>query len=369
MTSYIFQVQNVKKALSIIRTVKPEDDDFRIKFSENSMIVSSADKRRKSTSIVASVDSSTSVGYMSDEFSIPFEKKILFEPESDMMSISINDESISISGKSDVNKKRASIKKRVNNKLSLFKIPDIPDNIEPIKSNALIDIINHVSPSAKIDETKSEEDMRLNQVHFFKNHVVASARFYASVVELENFPSETSIVSSDIPLIKSFCSKIGTKNNIFIHDDGSRIHFSSNNSFLTLSKVQCLNRPTPSVFGVDEFKIRIRIKSKLLSESLNWVDAAIEGTQRITLLADCKSNTCKFMQGTNDLASIDVNFLLGDGLKIDLPARVLNTVIENLESEYVDLLTCHPKSANLFQIYYESGPLKITHMMQKMKER
>jgi hypothetical protein len=370
MITYDFKSSDVKRALAISRIVKTEDDDIRIKFLGNSLILASSDKRKRSIGIAPSQSSTVDSDFVSEEFSVSREKRQLLEPDSDTISISINNDSLKISTKGGPNTRRATLRKRVDRKSQWTRIKSNLSFNKTVPAILLDKVLDYVSCSALIKETKSEDDMRVNQVHFYPDEscVLAHARFYASIVIVDEVP-DLSIVSSDIPLVRAFCSKFRGED-ISIAEDKNKLYLRNDSNYLFLSKVPT-TRPKLSI-PKDDYEHVIKIEVDEIHKSLNWVDVAIEGTQRVTLSVESDNPSegiMRFIHNADELSSVPVLLEKGKSFKADFPARVLGNVTRRLDDKIVTFKFKNKDSPSLLEISQEKKNMKVIHILQKMKDR
>lgn len=369
MPKFSFDAPRIKHALGVAKIVKPVDNDIFLRFSGPHAIFTSSDKRHKSFCRVEANESDAESDYLTDDFAISYDRKSLFETECDTYSFSINDATIKIRAKGDTLAKQATLKKRTSAKRRKF--VEFPKLNEPslVEASTLEKVLSYLSASGMVKETKTEEDMRINQVHFHPNEssVYASARFHASVVTVPGLSLDLSLISSDIPLVRAFCAK-SKDQEISIQEDKRHTHFSSSGSqSLTVSRID-VKKPPLSIPDPDGYTYYASIDYDYLKQSLNWVDVAMDGTQRLGLeIADGRMRT---FQGKEELSNVPAE-VKGEGFKADFPAQILKALAGDLDAKTIDIGYLHTDSPSLMQLSQEKdeGKLRVVHVLQSMKEK
>jgi len=196
----------LKTGLTIAKVVKPVLQDYSLEISATGIRMWSLDKRR---SVVSHVPFEGEVD-TTEEFIIPMDRTSLLDTEASHCSLTMNDKGAVVKYTDDGKSRTATIKRRsVNARRPLP--PVVPDFISAPKlsSKVFARILNQVSASAQVKQTKTEEDARINQVHFYgaSGVVTSNARYFASVVNHPGIDFDMSVVSSDIPYIESFLSR------------------------------------------------------------------------------------------------------------------------------------------------------------------
>jgi hypothetical protein len=369
MPKYTFQAQELKHSLVTVRSVKPEEGNLYLKFFGSNMIVASADKRRYAQCSVSASSTDAETDYESDFFVLPLERRSLFEHDTDFVTISVSDV-IKVNAIENGQSKKATLKKRVGSKFSLISCPSSP--YPSIDSGVFNEILQHVSCSASVRETKTEEDMKVNQVHFFSEHLCASSqsRYHVTHVYYSGLLYDFSLVSSDIPIFKSFCDKTSGPINI-IHDD-KKIFLSGNKSFVSTSRVS-IRRPQFVSLDRSGFKYELEVNSEFFKNSFDWAKVAIEGTNKISI--DFKKQTGEngimdTYYGSDLISSIPILFKNGESFQADFPASVFIKISGHMGEEPVRMKYSHSSSSNLFEISQTSkNSMETVHMLQSMRTK
>nr|HED05662.1 hypothetical protein [Ignavibacteria bacterium] len=205
MAKYIFDHDKLRLAISLAKIIKPESGDYCFSFSSNKLTIFSFDRRRYVCSSVLSENiGEIDTSFKSNEYYINASRLSLFDSDLTSIVISINDKSMSISCSGDFQKRNVNLKRK-NSKSKRKQVPLIPSyESVSINSKDFEQLLTQVSCSALIKETKTIEEMRINQVHFYsgEDYACSSARYYGTAVYLPGVGLDLSIVAADIPAIK-----------------------------------------------------------------------------------------------------------------------------------------------------------------------
>lgn len=371
-----FKSEELKRHLAVARIVKPETKDLSFTFSDKYLTIFSFDNRRYACSRIPLTDHNIEDGWNSSEFYITLDRISLFESELTDISITVNDQSLTIVATDGEQSRKASLKKRSikSRRPSVPRIPNV-DFIE-VNTKDFVQLLNEVSCSAQVKETKTEEEMRINQVHFYPDsgHAISKSRYFGSISHLDGMSLDVSIVSNDIPLIKSFCSKI-TSDVVKIGSDKSR-HFILDpvtNSTLSLSKISS-KRPNLSLIDDSKFQtILITDKDQLL-KNLGWAQTAIEGTQRIKFKAhkvdDNGIGKVVLYNGNEEISNFTTTFNKGDSIDADFPVRYLYSIVRHVDGD-VAFAFHHQEMKSVLGIFSatEEKTVKSTHYISSMVSR
>lgn len=367
MSEFIFNSKKLKDGISLARTIKPDSGDFNVKFIDSSIVILSLDKRRCAKVVIQSDSSSD---FESSDMRISFDRISLLETELDSISISINEKSLSIKIIGDGQARRASIAK----KISKTKVIDPSLGIDKskfsmINSKKFDQLLRQVSCSALIKETKTEQDMRVNQVHFYpdKNCVTSNARYYGSVAFLDGMGLDLSIISSDIPFIRTFCSKCDGDVGLMCDDNKLYISDDSSGSMMVFSRI-VIPKPTLTLFDSSDFGTEVHIDRDQLLKSLVWASSAIEGTQRLGVHATKSDDNMKLFFGQEEIANFPVSFISGNEIKSDFPLNVLMNVV-NFIDKVVVFKFHHKDAQTMLEVSQKDTDLRSMHYLQSMRTR
>ena len=157
------------------------------------------------------------------------------------------------------------------------KITGSPDSSSFSRVSASIfeDVLRQVSCSALVKETKTDEDMRINQIHFYADpdapgsaYVTSNARFYATVVKVGHLGINFSMVSSDIPAARAFCSRAAGDVLIGVEGNAVRVVDPVTGSWIAFAKVQG-DRPALSVPD-GSCKTSITVQREDFRKAVKW---------------------------------------------------------------------------------------------------
>jgi hypothetical protein len=378
MAKFGFNPDSLRRGFALVKQVKPATGDFVLKFISGIFVIYSADKRRRCRVEIPPID--IIEDFDSDDYYLPMDRTSLFEIDLEKVSISITDKGMVIKSEGSGQSRQATVKKRLDNSRRATippRIVDISDNdISTMPKKVFDELLRQVSCSALVKETKTEEDMKVNQVHFYPNHsmAVSNARFYASFVHSHGLSLDLSIVSADIPIIRNFCSRVSgdkisvgqTNRELVILDPITR-------SSIGFSRVSC-TRPPLQILSDDGFSVEVSVDASHLSKSLSWCAMALEGTSRLSI--ETKSNgDANFLvlsSGGNELSRMPVNTMNGYGIKADFPASILMNLCSSVDSDNIILRYKHKSQPTILEIrgaLTESHPVIARHFVQSMKER
>lgn len=376
MPKFTFKPEDLRLVLSLARVVKPETKDLSFTFSSDALTVFSFDKRRYSCARVFVEDrSSVEDGWRSPEYYITLDRVALFESDLTSVSISVNDKSLTVNATDGDQARKASLKRRsVRSRRPA--VPGPPSvAFHEVPTLDLDALLAQVSCSAMVKETKTEEEMRVHQVHFYgdSGHASSNARYHGSIARIEGLGLDMSVVSSDIPVIKGFCSRIPGEVVRIGHDD-TRLYLMdpSTGSFMGLSKVAS-RKPPLSVLDTDGFKTVLVADQSQLLKNLGWAQLAIEGTQRLSFRAKKgggEEGELELLHGSEEISRFPVRFVKGDSLSADFPARFLHSIVKHVDGD-VAMGFDHPEAPKVLGVYRHGsdGPVKYAHYLMSMVQR
>lgn len=370
MPCFTFNSSELKRSFSMAKVIKPETGDFCLRFDESKLIIYSSDKRRYCKVYVSPREViDVPVGYKSDDFFLLADRIALFDSDLKSISITVNDKSLSITASSDDQSRKAVLKKRAVSS----RRPSVPSPIIGytcrLDSSNFIELLRQVSCSAQIKETKSDEARRVNQVHFYKDHECASssARYYASVAFFPGMQLDISLVSDDLPYIKSFCSFCGDE--VDVGYDNSKIYAvdCSSGSILSLSRIN-INKPVFSKLDSDKFQTVLKVNKTKLFECLKWSVLAIEGTQRLHM--DVHDNIMNLSSGSQELSKLPIQMTLGSSFIADFPVKFLAGVIGYMDDGDLILSFNHQIHPTILEVRHSNNNAIVSyHYLQSMVER
>lgn len=372
MPKFHFKSDVFKTGLAMAKLIKPEaKEDYCFKFLPDSLVIFSHDKRRY---VRASIPCEAEVGdeFESDEFYLLPDRTALFDTDLENITASINAKSLSIKVHGDGQSRQANLKRR-SSRSRRPAVPGFPESeYVSLGRKEFESALHQVSCSALVKETKTEEDMRINQVHFYpeQNCLLSSSRYYGSLVYLNDaIGLDTSIVSSDVPTIRGFLSKMKGESVQACQDDRNfSVIDPDTQSFLSVGKV-ATKKPEFNVLDKDGFKTCLQINLKSLLKNLEWALLAIEGTQRLGFQAE--GDSVKLFNNKEELGEVPVEFKSGDKLEADFPVRFLHMMVKHLSNDPL-LYYDHEKSPTILgitQVPVEDQQIEFMHFLPSMRKR
>jgi hypothetical protein len=372
-----FEPEVLRRAFAVARIVKPETNDFCLRFTDGGLTIVSQDKRRF---VRSEVRPKTVVdGLSTDDFYLTSDRASLFDSDLESVTISVNEKSLTVIASGDGQTRQAVLKRRAERS----RRPPIParppiDDAHEVDAPAFEELLKQVSCSALVKETKTDEEMRLNQVHFYPDHgcAVSNARFYASYSFLPGLSLDLSIVSADLPMIRQFCSQMKSGGKVLVRQDDRRLYVTDKvtGSVLSMTRVNC-GRPPYQFLDESEFNTTVQVRRDVALKGLNWAVTALEGTQRITL--DCQASpsgepsSLTLLSDHTEIAQFKASVISGPGIRADFPARLLHSIFTYVEDGIVELRYGHKQLPTLIQIRHsdQKGPVRSFHFLQSMKAR
>lgn len=365
--------KDLTTALALARIVKSDSGDLAIRVEGKSISFFSYDKRRFVVSRVNANGDSVPLG---DHY-ISLDRIQILESGLESVSLSMSGNSMTITSDGGGQSRTAVLKSRAPGSRRP-PIPSIPADVKlehSIKSSELDWILRQLSCSALVKETKTDEDMRINQVHFFGDAKcsTSSTGYHVTAVRASNIDLDLSIVSSDIPAIRAFCTKCHG-DVIVVSSNDKHIFFSDvrTNSFLALSRISS-KRPALSLPDHDGFKNAFVADGQIVTQNAEWASMAIEGTQRVTFsvsrFAD-GSGEVKLIHG-QELSKFPVRFLSGEGFSADFPIRYISSVLSYIDGQVLFRFSHKDVETLLCISGYpdRNDGLSSSHYMQCMRSR
>jgi len=375
MPEFEFEAADFKRGLAIAKIIKPDTGDFCFRFSESSLTIFCYDKRRYICAVIhpISVDG-VPEGFLSDEFYLTTDRVALFDTDLSYIHIKVNEKSLSIRVYDNDQERKANLKKRaIRSKRAKIPTFSFEDKPHVVNRKGFEQLLQQVSCSAQVKETKTEEDMRINQVHFYPDEAcaVSNARFYGSVAFMKGMDLDISVVSADIPAIRTFCAKSDgsiielyqDKKKLFVVDPDSGSVFSIGK--IASPKPQ-LTLPDSNKFGTE-----IVADQAQLVKNLGWASVAIEGTQRLRISASPDSSRIEFHSDNNKISEFPIKFVRGNKIDTDFPVKYFLGIVSYLSGE-VRLRFHHEEIPTILEISEnkeETGKIKSAHYLQSMRSR
>jgi len=365
---FSFSAHQLKHGLAMAKLVKPSSGDFVIRFDKNGVILYSTEKRRLALIKVAANDlPEVENGWTSEEYCMPAVKMSLFDPDLDSVVFSLTDNAMIIQASEGKQTRKATVKRRADSTRRTL-IPTVRwGELVSVNADKFGRLLRMVGCSALVRETKTEEEMRVNQVHFYSDteSAASNARYHASVAALGGMKLDLSIVGSDIPIIRSFCAKL--EGMVGLYQDKHKLYVvdESTNSALSFGRVVAIKpdfMPPPDEYGIDA----VLNKEQLLS-GLDWALAALDGTQRLS--CETEDDTLK-MLNNGEIFSMPISFRTGKSLRADLPARFLRTVVAHTDSDDVRVRFGNTHAPAVLEVSDTGCPdIQVRHYLQAMRSR
>lgn len=352
----------LKKSFSIVKLVKPVLQEYSIKLKDGDLYLSSGDRRRSVTSLIRDVADKS----ITEEYFLPMDRSVIIDAALDKCDLNITEKGAKITFSSDGVSKSALLKKR---NADPKKAPTIDkpwkDGAQIYDAEALSFILRASACSAQVKETKTDEDMRINQVYINGQDGVAvtNARYFASQVRSEHIKTNLCVISSDIPIMVAFLDRI--KSVVKVYDLNKKVVVSSedDSSWITFNKiVGSINKASvlPDYLGSGS----VSFTKDMLKECIRWVEAAVDGTQRITLNID--GDHLRFLSNGSEIASTRISNSSVQ-YKADLPIKILSHFVETLMDVPLTLSVLDINLKNIVAIKQSSDYGHVTHYIKEMR--
>lgn len=374
MARLAFNPEDLRRAFALAKQVKPATGDFVLKIVAGTLVVYSADRRCTCRAEVRPVDGSDDM--TSEDYFLPADRAALFETDLKTVSVSVTDKGLTVKADDGTQSRQASVKKRLDSaRRAGVPAPPSCDWVD-VPAKSFGELVRQVSCSALVKETKTEEDMKVNQVHFYSKDgcAVSNARFYASCVWMDKLALDLSIVSADLPSLKAFCARAAgetiqvgqTPSHLVVKDP-------STGTTMSFSKVS-ITKPPLQVLPDDGFSVEISAESHQLAKALSWSVMAVDGTPRLSLSAkdDGDSTALILSSGGQELSRVPARFVSGSELKSDFPVKILANVLGYVDSDNVLLRYKHKSAPTILEVRELDGTksaVRARHFVQSMKER
>jgi hypothetical protein len=366
-----FPAKSLKSALRAARVIKPETKDYSVRIEGGTLSIFCYDKRRYVISRLQAGDGTE----VSADFFLHVDKSTILDSDLETVSISMKENTMTVKAEGSGQSRSATLKSRSMTSRRP-KTPAVPsfDSV-PVKTKDLDWLLRQLSCSALVKETKTEDDMRTNQVHMYPDLQCAgsNATFYGTIVLTPGLSLDLSVISSDIPTIRAFCSSLPgeevligqNKTHLFIVDRTS-------GSTLALGRVAS-SKPPFSCPDMSKFRTSFSVPKDVISRSLEWSSTAVEGTQRVTFdirRPDPSSPAGEaVLSSKEELTRFPVSFVSGTGFCTDLPIRYLSSMISYIEEDVVFHFG-HEDSPTILGLSSGSGdraPMRAMHFVNSMK--
>lgn len=375
MAKFTFTPEDLRRGFNVAKLVKPVSGDFVLKMDSGRLVVASSDRRRFSR-VEVTPSRSDDPSFSSDEFFLPKDRLALFDTELTQVVLSVTEKGLNIKAEDGGQVRQANVKRRQENSRRPAMPPRPPTAGTRIFAKHLEELLHQVSCSALVKDTKTEEDMKVNQVHFYSEECLASsnARFYGSVSHLPGLALDLSVVSSDLPALISFCARSKDDHVVFAQS-GTHLVLTDpgTDSSLVCSRIASA-KPPIQLLSEDGYASVIRVDQAQLKKSLTWATMATDGTQRVTVEASAGDGgqiPLTVSSGGQELSRLPAEFESGSSMKADFPVRYLAQIVGYLSEGRTVLRYGHRRAPNVLELCSDSdsSPVRSRHFLTSMKDR
>ena len=373
MPSYTFNTDDLRRGFGVVKSVKPENSDYIIKFIANRILISSSDKIRFASSSIDSINvEDLDDCYESSGFFLSSEKLSLFDSKWDAIKINVNEKSITINTDGDGQIRKAYLKNRIiDSKINQI---SVPKSGGVFIDASLFDRVLYFSSCSATAKDKSDEDRKINQIHFYSdsNSVFSNARSHATIVNNKCLSGlDLSISAHDVSAIRSFCSKL--KNSIIgIYSDSNRIylHEEKTESVLSFPRIM-IKKPDIFLFDSNLYSVNLTLNLEFIKDSVSWSDLVLEGSQRLKISSN--GDNIKFIDSlNNELSVIPVNLISGN-FDAEFPAKVLLNLLNFFDPGDVIMKYGYQEMPSLLELTQSIAVgneiIQVSHFLQSMKRR
>lgn len=371
MPKLSFTPESLRRGFAVAKLVRPMSGDYVLRVVDAELWVCSSDRRRQVHAVVASRSTDAPGPYTSDDFYLPLDRSALFDTDLTQVTISASDKGLVIKAEGDGQTRQATVKKRAES-ARRSPMPARPSvSGTSVRAKDFEELLHQLTCSALVKDTKTDEDRKVNQVHFYPAEHCASsnARSYASVAYLDGLSLELSVVSDDVPAMRTFCSK-SVGDEVVVGQDRTRLFLSdpASGSVAAFSRVAC-GRPALQVLSEDGYELEMEVDRAQVAKALQWANMAREGTRRLTFRAE--DGVLSLSSNGNELSNLPVVFRKGDSLAADFPADILASVVGYVGSEKAVLRFRHRAAPSILEVCEAeaASSVRARHFVQAMKER
>lgn len=368
---FSFSSKSVGDGFAVARVVKPDTGDFCLQFTPSGLVIFSYDKRRYSRSVVGYAASDFPPGSHSEECYVTLEKTALFDSDLETVTVKLNDASVSVKAEGGGQSRQASLKRRAKRS----KRTPVPDFVVPpgapallsIRNDLLEEVLGHLMCSAIVGKT--EEEMRVNQIHFYSSHRCATSmtRFYGTVVTMDSDVPDFSIVGTDAPAIRTFASRAAIEL-ITLSQDKNRLYVSDGLSCLSLTRVSS-RAPAASLLDESKFSFSADMPKATLSKALSWACMAVqdEGTSRVRF--EASDGQLVMFYNKEEISRTDCS-VLGGLFSADFQVKHLRHIVDHIQGD-VRLRYAHSADPTLLSLSpkVQAPGYGVVHYMKAMVER
>lgn len=377
MPRLTFTSESVGRAVAVAKLVKPAIGKFSMKTVGDRLVVFSYDRRRWARSSVrAERVHDVADGYDSGEFFVAADRQALVHTDLETVTLSLGEKAVTLKAEGSGQVRNATLQRRAQDS-RLARIPQPPshDGAHRLNAAKLAELVHQASCSALIKETKTDEARKVNQVHFFPDEscAYANARGFLTVASMPGMKLDLSVVADDLPLVKSFCMKLG-EGDVLVFQDPERLYLADDrmDSVLCLSRV-ATKKPSLPTIDSDGFSIEVRIDRAQFTKAMQWAHMTIEGTQRATFRARAdsgQSGTMEILHGKQEMSTLPVTFARGSEFCGDFSYKVLSNIAHYLMGDVLVLKYGHGAAKFVLEVSEQTdSEVRARHFLQSMKER
>lgn len=377
MTEFSFSTKAAGNAIALAKIVKPESNDFCLRFDESQLVVFSYDKRRYVRAVVNYRELPDS--YSPEELYLTADKTALLEAR-DLDTVFVNFKPSGVSLRAEGGgHKRSTTMKRKSRKSRRPPIPPSPSASALIEErpDVLRHIFSYLSCSAQV-KLKSDEEMRVNQVHFYPDgYAVSTTRHFMTVVR-HQLGLDLSVVGADLPAMRAFCERVEDSGSVSLRQDDRYLYLVGCpiGSVLALSRVAS-KKPALEVLDSSDFSSSVVIKKDQITRSSTWaaLTSQEEGTSRVNLSveSDGAQDVLVLRFGNEVVAKSDCSVEKGKPFSLDLHIKYFSWILGYVEGASSDdrsvrLQFGHPKYPTVICLSPGSqhSGFQVHHYLQSM---
>jgi hypothetical protein len=379
MPKFTFSSDRVRRGFGTAKLVRPVTENFAIRFKGPVMHVISFDRRRLASIKLRSDSCDVSDDYISDYYFLSIKRNSLLDSKLSSFTLSVTDKGINIKTEEGGQTRSALIRKSADSirrpKVLEFENSTLTSPKISVDVKTLDEVLRSVSCSASIDETKTEEDMKLNQVHFFndENCAFSSTLFYASMSFFKDLGVNFSVISSDIPIIRSFASKSGSDTVLMYDlDKHTFIEDPNTGSFIRFNKVNGKRPPFHAVSDTG-YEVDFTLSRSDIISNLSWSSTSLEGTSRITLKSDFTSTSpcLRILGNNNELATMPISENRGSDFSADFHIQYLSDLVSGVITDGVVFKYGNPENSDLLEVNptEEKHGVSSRYFLKSMKQK
>lgn len=358
-----FDPEKIRQAISVAKLTKPASGDFTLKFTGGDLVICSQGKRGQSWAQVAPLEPNND--FVSDEAFLPYEKSLFLEGNNDTCTLVFDDSYLSIKVRSGGSNKSARVPLR-NNNTKRSKLPEKLDLVDPhpIDKKVWSEILGSLSYSAQVKNTKTDIEMRQNQIYFYGDQHAAysNARTYASCATHESLDFSVSIISSDVPTVRAFIQKAG--DDIMVGVNDGDLFFCSEDRNRYVSFARMVNKfPAYKIPSTEGFKHHATFKTEEWKKNVTWSVKAVEGNNKV--LARFSSDSVSILDGSKELISFMPSSCDGD-FSFYMNLDILVGISSVINSDEFTLCYAHESMDNMIE-FRDNGQVQSRHFFTAVK--